>query len=149
METDVNGLEKHQRQWIPEKETELLFCTAGWGSGQVSSVWAVPWEALISHPAPDTALGFLSPPVQEGLTWKCLGVSTPLPAHFFFFFFGSDKISLFQRSSGFRFCCISVPICQLPSCCKMPGYVMCHFLSYLFPFKRHSSCLLYIGGQVF
>lgn len=97
METDVNDLEKHQSPWIPEKEAELLFPTASLGGGQVLSVWAVLWEAFASHPAPGTAVCFLIAPGQEGLTWKCLGVSTLPPAFLVFFSFGSDKRSIFQK----------------------------------------------------
>lgn len=56
------------------------------GGEQVSSVWAVAWEAFASHTAPERALCFLiPPPVQEGLTWEYLGVS--IPPFFFFSFF--------------------------------------------------------------
>lgn len=79
METGANGLEKYQSQRIPGKETGLLFHTQAGavGGGQVSSPWAVAWEAFASHAAPETAVCFLIPAVQEGLTWKCLGVSNP------------------------------------------------------------------------
>lgn len=89
-----------------------LLQAAAPGGGQVSSVWA----------APETAVCSLILPVQEGLTWKCLGVSTPSPRFFFFSLVVTKEFS-FRGLSRFRFCYISVPICQLPSCCKMPGYL--------------------------